>query len=84
MVMISVHWRPFADRKNRGSTRIRIIIVGMISVLWRSFADRSPLQDAPTQSASAMTWNATGAPATDILGVERPQGAGVDMGAYEQ
>ncbi|MFH1377881.1 MAG: choice-of-anchor Q domain-containing protein [Planctomycetota bacterium] len=26
----------------------------------------------------------TGAPATDILGVERPQGLGVDMGAYEQ
>ena len=25
-----------------------------------------------------------GAPATDILGVERPQGSGVDMGAYEQ
>ena len=25
-----------------------------------------------------------GAPATDIMGISRPQGNGVDMGAYEQ
>jgi hypothetical protein len=29
------------------------------------------------------TGTATGAPATDLLGKPRPQGAGVDMGAYE-
>jgi VCBS repeat-containing protein len=36
--------------------------------------DHSPCRDAGT---------ATGAPATDVLGVTRPQGAGIDMGAYE-
>jgi len=37
--------------------------------------DTSPCIDSGTSE---------GAPATDILGVTRPQGGGVDMGAYEQ
>ena len=28
--------------------------------------------------------SATAAPAFDILGIARPQGAGIDIGAYEQ
>jgi hypothetical protein len=47
-----------------------------------SFADTTAFTLA-SGSPCIDTGTANGAPATDLLGVSRPQGAGVDMGCYE-
>jgi hypothetical protein len=72
---------------NTGGNYSASIIVGAHSIsqdpLFVSYPTDVHLQCTPTQSPAIDSGTSAGAPATDMDGTMIPQGAGVDMGAYE-